>query len=617
VAVVVLADAALAGGRADVTVGTPDPDAPAVEAVEVPTGPVDVGVVAAPLRFAAGPEAVLELADGRRYLDTLELRIAGGDQTLVNDLTIDDYVAGVAEMPGRWPVEALKAQAVAARTYAWYQRELGTFASRGYDICATVDCQAFAGASQQEGDSGSRWRTAVDETAGEVLLDDAGGPILARYFSTSGGRTLPNEVVFPSSGAFPYLVGIDDPADEASPYHRWRVEFTREEFDTILGAGEQLGAATPVAEIERLGEVDVPDADLRVRGADGTEVTIGSVDFRSFVSEVARSRFPDRFPTARADGLRPLPATLPSSRFRVEVGDEEVVVDGRGWGHGVGMGQYGARGRAEAGDGYEDILADYYAGLRPTTTAALPERMRVGLRDPAVGSVRGDAPFAITADGDTVTEAATGTWALQRADGGVRLSAPPGWGEPAAASRTETSATLPSGPNAVAVDVVTAGPAEVRLRVADGDRTLLERSLGAHDAGTVTGRWDLDDGEGERVPDGTYDVLLEVVAADGSVAGAPLPVTVTTPTSSFGGLTSSDGPSLGLVLAGGLAAATLLFIVAARRPDTSRADTSRSDASRSNTSRPTSSRPTSSRPTRRPGRPRRGPGPNEAPRRTP
>ncbi len=594
--VVVLANVALASGRADVDVGAPDPQAPAVEAVEVPTDPVDLGVVAAPLRFAAGPGTALELADGRRYLDTLELRLAGEDQTLINDLAIDDYVAGVAEMPGRWPVEALKAQAVAARTYAWYQSEVGTFAARGYDICATVDCQAFAGASQETGDGGARWRAAVDETAGEVLLDAAGGPILARYFSTSGGRTLPNEVVFPSTGAFPYLLGIDDPADEASPYHRWRVEFTREEFDTILAAGDQLGAVTPVAEVERLGEVDIPDADLRLRGTDGTEVTIGSVDFRSFVSEVARSRFPDRFPSARADGLRPLPATLPSSRFTVEVHDDEVVVEGRGWGHGVGMGQYGARGRAQDGDGYEDILADYYAGLRPTTSEALPERMRVGLSDPAVGSVRGEGPVAITAAGETVAGSATGTWTLERADGGVRLFAPPGWGGPAVASRTERSATLSSGPNAVAVDVVTAGPAEVRLRVHAGDEPVHERSLGTHDAGTVTGRWDLDDDDGDRVPDGTYDVRLEVVAADGSVAGAALPVTVATPTSSFAGLTSSDGPSLGLVVAGGLAAAAALFVVVARRPASSRP------------------RP---RPSRRPGRPGSGSGPNEAPRRTP
>src|SRR5690606_35927857 len=110
--------------RADgptITTGAPSADAPSPDEVVVPTDPVDLGVVATPLVFDAGAGAVLELADGRRYLDRLELRDPGDDQVLINDLTTDDYVAGVAEMPGRWHLEALKAQAVAARTYAWYQ----------------------------------------------------------------------------------------------------------------------------------------------------------------------------------------------------------------------------------------------------------------------------------------------------------------------------------------------------------------------------------------------------------------------------------------------------------------------------------------------------------------
>jgi SpoIID/LytB domain protein len=562
-------------GRASVTVGDAAADGPAVEDVTIPNEPVDVGVVATPLRFSAGEGVGLVLADGRRYLDTLELRADGDGQTLINDLSMDDYVAGVAEMPGRWPFEALKAQAVAARTYAWYQRELGTFAGRGYDICDTVDCQAFVGAAQEEdGRAGARWRTAVDETSGEVLLDDAGRPILARYFSTSGGRTLPNEVVFPSSGPRPYLVGVDDPHDEVSPYHRWQVTFTRSEFDTILGRGDRLAAVVPVASVERLGAVDAPGATLRLTGRDGTTVELDSVDFRRFVSEVAPAAFPDRFPTRRADGLRPLPTTLPSSRFTVEVGDDEVVVDGRGWGHGVGLGQYGARGRAEAGDAYEDILAAYYDGLGPRTSDALPERIRVALSRTEVGSVRGDGPVDIVADGEVVADDAVGTWALSREGTGVRLTAPAGWGGSAVASRTEVDADAPSQPNSVAVRFAAGAPGVVRLEVAAADGTVVRTTeLGTTDAGVRGATWDLTDDAGEPVPSGTYAVQLELVAADGSTAGAALPLEVERPAGPLAGLSGGDGgpravgPVLVLLLVGGI-----VVLARRRRPPAARVD---------------------------------------------
>jgi SpoIID/LytB domain protein len=526
-ALLVVAVAAPASARVAISSGAPDPTAPTVADITVPSEPVDLGVVPAPLRFEAGPGVALELADGRRYLDTLELRSPGEGQVLVNDVTVEDYVAGVAEMPGRWHLEALKAQAVAARTYAWYQAELGTFAERGYDICDTVACQAFAGASQQEGDHGDRWRAAVDATEREVLLDEAGDPILARYFSTSGGRTQPNEAVFPSSGPRPYLVGIDDPEDAASPYHRWEVVFTREEFETILSRGERLADVVPVASVERLGDIDEPGADVRVTGHDGSEVVLASGDLRRFVSDTAVAVFPDRFPTRRSDGFRDLPSTLPSSRFTVEVDEDEVRVTGRGWGHAVGMGQYGARGRAEAGATYDRILAAYYAGLTPTTTDRLPERFRVGLSRATVGSVTSDGAMRIVAGGEVVAEDAAGTWTVAVEGDGVRLSGPPGWGEPAAASRTEPAAGVPTLPRSIGVEATTAVPGRLTLRVEDADgQVVLEDDLGSAGVGRQIAVWDGTDADGTEVAPGVYRVALIVTAADGSSAGHALPVTV-------------------------------------------------------------------------------------------
>lgn len=510
--------------RPEVTVVAPEARP---STVVVPTDPVPLGEVGATVRFEGAAGVALELADGRRLLDTVEVALVGDGQRLVNELSLDDYVAGIAEVPPSWHVEALKAQAVAARTYAWHLIELGTFGGRGFDVCDTIDCQVFRGAAQEEAEGGERWRAAVDATAGQVLVDDDGAPILARYFSTSGGRTLPNEVVFPSSGPRPYLTGTDDPFDAVSPFHRWEVTFTREEFDAITGAGDTLAGVTPVADVERLGPTDLPDAELRFTGADGATATLGSVAFRRFVSEVAPSRFPDRFPSARADGLRPLPATVPSSRFEVEVADDEVVVRGLGWGHAVGMGQYGALGRARDGQTYDQILAAYYAGLRPQVSDAAPERVRVGLSRSALGSVRGDAPVRIVADGETVAEAAAGTWITGRAGDRVTLTAPPGWGDPAEVSSTAVTTALPAGVHAVAVAATTATPGAAALVVRDAAGELVaDVALGATDAGPLVARWDLRDGAGERVPAGTYAVALEVTAADGSVDGAPLTVEV-------------------------------------------------------------------------------------------
>jgi hypothetical protein len=207
------------------------------------------------------------------------------------------------------------------------------------------------------------------------------------------------------------------------------------------------------------------------------------------------------------------------------------------------MGQYGARGRAQDGDGYHvTILAAYYNGLEPVVTEAAPERMRVGLSQPSVGSVTPDAPMAITSDGDTVVEAATGTWTVAGEGGGVRLSGPPGWGEPAAASRTEEAIGVPTLPRAIAVEAVTAVPGAVALEVTGPDgEVVLERAISGGSAGRHVGVWDLNDADGDPVLPGDYEVAVTVTAADGSTDGTPLPVRVEEASGPLAALTAEDG----------------------------------------------------------------------------
>lgn len=495
-------------------------------------GPVDLGVYGAPVRFEAPEGVVMELDSGRRLVDTLELRPSpvGDGMVVVAEMDLDQYVMGIAEMPGRWPMEALKAQAVASRTYAWYQASLRTFRERGlpYDICATTACQVFEGHAVVETPVvGARWQRAVERTAGEVLLYD-GEPILARYFSTSGGRTRDNEDVFPSSGAYPYLQGIEDPDDAVSPMHAWRVRFTRQQFDDLLARGETLSAVVPVADA-RVVQVDdgAPDR-VVVTGRDGTTAEVTAGQLQDFLNDVAPAAYPDRYPGPRRDGGR-LPSTVPSTRYTIEVQDDTVVLDGSGWGHGVGMGQYGAKGKAERGLSYREILATYYNGLTPTTTPAAPDRVRVGLADDLDQlAVTAEGPVTVRVGDTVLTERGFGTWRLRgAADDTTRVVAPPGHGAPLVAEPTTTSRRSPYPVEAVVLETVVNKPAELVVVVRDADGEVVgRRSVGVVDRGRRRATWPLDTDAGPVGP-GRYEVALVAVDEDGTRAGASVPIEVT------------------------------------------------------------------------------------------
>lgn len=467
-------------------------------------------------------DGVLVEVDGTRYHGTVELR---ADGQVVNELLMERYLEGVAEMPSRWPAAALEAQAVAARTYAWWSARNASHV--GYDLCATTACQVYRGAEVVL-DGGDRWAAAVAATAGQVLLEPDGGPILARYFSTSGGRTFANDEVFPATGSRPYLVSIEDPFDEVSPYHRWEVRFDRPVFDELLAGGERLAAAAPVAEVVRTGDVDDLGARLRVTGVDGTEVEVTPLELRDFLNLIAPSRYPERYPSRRADGLRRLPTTVPSTRFTVEVDDDEVVLVGRGWGHGVGLGQYGAQGRAADGQDHATILAAYYGGLRPETPADLPSQVRVGLgqREQIRLVVHGDARVEAE-DGAVVRERLIGAWTGTRGAGGWRLDPPTvaAGGEVVGPTR-EVGALLGSA-DAITVEADVEVEALLTLEVAGpGDEVVLRRPLGLASPGTHAATWRLDDERGRPVDAGRYRLTLVGEDAAGQRGGTGVEVTV-------------------------------------------------------------------------------------------
>jgi stage II sporulation protein D len=193
-----------------------------------------LGTFAAPVVVSSGNDLVrvggtaLNNVTSGTYRGGLELRpSSGGGVTVVNVLTLDDYVKGVVpgEVSSLWDPEALKAQAVAARSYALSTGAGGAI----FDQYPDTRSQMYVGVGSER----SSTNAAVDATAGEIV-EYNGQPAVTYYFSTSGGHTENVENVFYGSAPKPYLRGVDDPADTISPLHRWTLTYTQRGLESKL-----------------------------------------------------------------------------------------------------------------------------------------------------------------------------------------------------------------------------------------------------------------------------------------------------------------------------------------------------------------------------------------------
>jgi SpoIID/LytB domain protein len=163
------------------------------------------------------------------YRGSIEVRTDGGGVSSINELDMDSYIRGVVagEMPSSWPLEALKVQAVAARTYA-----LATAKSSGaFDQYPDTRSQVYRGVTGES----VRSDAAVADTARQIVTYN-GVPAVTYYFSTSGGHTENVEFSFVGSLSKPWLVGVPDPYDNQSPYHRWTLHYSAVRLDRALGA---------------------------------------------------------------------------------------------------------------------------------------------------------------------------------------------------------------------------------------------------------------------------------------------------------------------------------------------------------------------------------------------
>ena len=295
---------------------------------------------------------------GRRnaYPGSIEIAADGGGLRVVNDVGLESYLAGVvaAEVPSTFPLEAMKAQAIAARTYTL--AHLGDHAAKGADLCAQVHCQVYSGSPPPT----SRAARAVQETAGEVLVwNDL--LVDALYHSACGGATAaPWDVR--QGKLLPYLAGSPDSEPGGDAYcnfdrdSHWTTSFTRQQAERLVAAN--LGAVTgrPGLSPGHLRSLQIENR----RGSRVEWLDVGTSAGRYRVrGDAIRWLFGNGHPGS--SGLRSCAFTLSVRKDR-HGGPVAFVFKGAGHGHGIGMCQWGARGRAECGQTAGEILSAYYPG---------------------------------------------------------------------------------------------------------------------------------------------------------------------------------------------------------------------------------------------------------------
>lgn len=287
-----------------------------------------------------------------RYPGILRVRLAeDGSLAIAVVLPFDRYLEGIAEVPASWPAAALEAQAIAARSYALATTGWSGEEREALDepICATASCQVYRGIPVPRDPAHRRWVRAVRRTDGLVLLHD-GRPATTVYFSTSNGRTYGNEDVF-GSDPLPYLRPVVERDDGASSTSRWSVTLPYRHLSRFLARAERWPR-------DRTIRIVHPRGDAVVAEGGGTRRTIDLGDLRDAVNTWAPCLEPGRYPGH-------LPLTVPSRWLRASTVPGALVLEGRGWGHGAGMVQWGAYGKARRGFSASQILAYYYGGLEP------------------------------------------------------------------------------------------------------------------------------------------------------------------------------------------------------------------------------------------------------------
>lgn len=257
----------------------------------------------------------------RWYRGRIRLIGSNGSFTVVNHINLEEYLYSVvgAEAIPSWPLEALKSQAVAARTYALYERSKAS--GKAYDVDATTMDQVYKGLNSEYVST----HEAVDQTSGQAMTYN-GKAILAVFHSSSGGHTENVEDVWMQP--LPYLRGVVD-YDQSAPVYQWNKSFSPTQLGSLIGGVGAVRAMNPQKTTPQ-GRI----VSMKVVGDRGSKVVTG-------------------------DQLRKA-LDLRSTLFSATPNGTTFQIYGKGYGHGIGMSQWGAYGLAEQGTDYRQILGHFY-----------------------------------------------------------------------------------------------------------------------------------------------------------------------------------------------------------------------------------------------------------------
>jgi len=302
-------------------------------------------------RQAGGAAATGE--DPPEYaLGDVVVRVYLTEEKKVEAVPIEAYVQGVvaAEMPINFELEALKAQAIAARTYIVRRLELGDrsgMPSSGADVTDTIQHQAYLSLKELESkwtgkaktDNLAKLKRAVEDTRGLVITYE-GEPIQAAFFSTSNGFTENSEDYWQQE--LPYLRSVSSPWDEElSPRYEETVRLSLKDFYKKLDLTGKSAKGMPDMKV--------------IEVTDGKRIGLMKINGQSFTGRELRERL-----------------SLASSQFTWKVSGSKIAITTYGYGHGVGMSQWGANGMAMEGAAAEEILRHYYSGTSITQASKLP-----------------------------------------------------------------------------------------------------------------------------------------------------------------------------------------------------------------------------------------------------
>ena len=302
---------------------------------------------------------------------------------VMNLVGLEQYLCGVipSEVPASWNEEALKAQAICARGFAI--SNFNKHASSGFNVCATTNCQVYGGVASEKASTNK----AVNDTAGQVLSYD-GKIIESLFYSSSGGHTANVKNVWGSS--LPYLSGVPDPYEpEDVPRHSWSATLTNEEISEIFkNNGNDIGTLISLtATTDETGRT----YRLTAEGTNGTHTLTRQSTYSPFYSKGVLSQKYVLSPNStgartlyalskKGKGVLSAKTAIDSKGNKISLsGDFDIISEngketydcgditsytfvGGGWGHGVGMSQYGAMGMADAGFTYDEIVYHYFPG---------------------------------------------------------------------------------------------------------------------------------------------------------------------------------------------------------------------------------------------------------------